>query len=365
MQEQEFQLPAIVAKELTPLQVGWLKMADMKEKTFTELIKGELEIQQLLSNITQETALATVQEKLKKAKEVYEEKKARRLFLTNTIKEKLIDKSMEFERRSEVLIGTAVGHELDLRKKASDDNKKNADLNLEKQKYAAHIKNEWTRIEAEYKIGLQKIINHYYTAALQPAAKKMSKAAQDKYFEKLKAELATFPLGAPVKFQRVLVSIEEAREIIAKAEYYDAQPDLDAAIASIADTFAMYDQDFKNKEAALKAVKEKESQVIESIKQEQEQEQSLNSLMSNTDVMVYSGGSGAKTTLKKRMVIVEENTEEWALAVLASFMSYFHQAKGALRVKTWPNLTVSQMAAALSTLEGKKFPNLTLKEEVK
>ena len=102
-------------KELNELQLGWLAMCEVRTKTFKDLQAGELEIQQLLKD-AKDQKLDALQENLKKAKGVHEEKKEQRLKFTQRITAKIIEPAMEFEKRNQKLISDVTVIEFDKRK---------------------------------------------------------------------------------------------------------------------------------------------------------------------------------------------------------------------------------------------------------
>lgn len=358
-------LPATTA-ELSDVQRGWLQMCHNRNVTVSTLEAGELEVQGLIKNIETVTDLSKVQEALKKAKSIASEKMEVRKYFTGALKTKLIDKLMEYEKRSEELIETATKHELKIRqvaaKKAQDDSSKAR----ETEQYKAHIKNEYARVAALYGLKLQNRIGFYYRGAL--AEKKKNKVLLEEYMTMIFNELPLIEKDAAVKFNRAWVTNEEAKVIIAEIPVPDYVAVLKAAQVSIATMFEMYDNDIKNAEAAIAAQDLEATQKQAAVESELTENAAMNNLVASADSFVV-GGAGTPT-VKKKWVINEENTSEWALAVMTGFIGNLKECQEKLLIKSWAKLTLSQMATALSKVANdynpvKQFPNLTMKEEIK
>lgn len=338
-------LPLTTA-ELTDIQKGWLVMSGLREFTFAHLQAGELAVQLLLNNHAAHTkeTLPQLQEDIKKASALITEKKEMRLAFTNKLKEKIIDPAMLYEKREEELLKAANLTEFNLRKLVETDNKATNNKLLEKQNYEAHIKNEYMRIATKYRITLSNLITFYYTGALKQ--KEMSKKDLGVYLQDIKNELPHIELEKPTKFEAVLLSVDERRAIYNSIPAYSPAPDLQKAVEAVDVAFSMYDQDIKNAEAAIASVEQTTANNTAAAIQELEVESSTNTLVAAAGNMQIASTSG--TTIKRKQVIIEENTSEWAVAVLAAFIKNIGRCK--IKTATFSKLTVGQMATALSAL---------------
>lgn len=348
----ELLLPATTA-ELSPIQKGWLQMCNLREVTFTELQKGELQIQSLLKDHASEKNLEAIQEKIKSAKAVFEEHKERRLFFTNILKERIIEPSMEFEKRSEALIKEASQTEFTLRKTAADAAQLTQNKLAEEARFVAHVKNEFSRIATEYRGLLKRRIAFYYTGALQQ--KKMNKKELEEYKENIRLELPQIEVPLPEKFQPILLGVERMMELYKNIPKYSNVEELQNAVNSVEEAFAMYDSDIKNSEKAIVAVQQQQQAQESQEQQALAQEQATNSLIASADNIEIVGAP----VVKKKRAIVEENTQAFALAVMTAFIQNISKVK--LRTKEWGNVKVSQMATALNALD-KEFPGLQYKD---
>jgi len=147
--------------QLTTIQQGWLKLAEIRIDLFDRLRLDELACQAELKQF-QELPLDKMQSALKSAKFNLSEAKRKRLDFTRMIDDKLSTPSMEFEKRMAAMIDEASKFELaarlDMESKAIEAQL----LQNEIAQFKAHIVNEWTRIAHEYRSNLQKMIDSSY-----------------------------------------------------------------------------------------------------------------------------------------------------------------------------------------------------------
>jgi len=347
----------ITTEELNNVQKGWLVMASLKETTFQSLGKKELEVQGFLNDIDKDKDLKSVQDKLSKAKSLASEAKEERLHFTNKLKEKLIDKAMEFEKRNDDLIIKASKHEFTLREAEVEKNKEVDKKNKEISNFKLHFENGNYKIASDYRLTLSNRINFYYKGAM--TQKKMSKKDLEQYIQDIKNELPQIEVGKHSSFERNLITKEEAIELFKSVQLYNPANDLKEAIENVDIKFGMYEQDIKNAEAAIKQseidAKKKEEDEKEALKVEQ----STNTLIAAAGSFTVLGGA----VIKKALEVEEENTTEWAMSVIAAFIKNMARCK--LRVQTWSKLSIGQMAAALGKLAtdtGETFAGLKLKE---
>jgi hypothetical protein len=319
-------------------------MAKRREILFNSLLRGELQIQMLSQGLSETCKLEEVQATLKEAKDIAATNKEERIAFTNRLKEKLIEPSMEFEKRNEEVIGRLVTKEFDLRKAEAEKSKAEENHRKEKERYKAHVVNENNRIGFEYRTTLRKRINFYYNQALDE--KKRDKKELATLLQEVKEELAMIEVGKPVKFERSLVTVEEAKELLKEMFMYDPKDDLQAMQNEVEDVFTMYEQDIKNAAAAKEAARKRLEDEQAKAKEELDVETSTINLIASADSYAVSGAPKVKQSL----AVVVENSEPWTLAVIAAFLKNFGAAKAKLQVKTWEKLSIGQMAAALGKI---------------
>lgn len=356
---QQLEVSEYVVKMLMPQQLGWLKLSIEKRNVFTALQNDELKVQELLFKIEEDKDLANVQKRIKEATDIMATSKEQRLTFTNKLKESLIDPAMEFEKRNSELLTYAMTCELELRKEENKKAQAGAALAKEEAQFEAHVKNEYIRIGTAYRMELSKLVTGAYTQALKGP---IPPDQIPEYLEKTRQFLQEVKLPKFIKFERTLVTDERAKEIFKSVEAYAPDEDLQTALEDLDAKFELYEHDFKNAKKAIAAANAKQAEVEKRMEEEAEQETATNQLMVNVGTYSVDSPKGAKTTIKSRFVIVEENTEQWAAAVLSAFIKNWSTAKTMLKVKTWSKLTLMQMGKALADMKTErnelKFDNL-------
>lgn len=324
---------------LTPAQAGWLTLADIKATLFKDLERAELQVQEYINGIDG-NPLDVVQSNIKNAKSVLSEAKSKRLEFTRLIDEKLTAPSMLYEKRMLDNINLATGIELELRKlEESKVNNEQAYIN-EVSAYRNHIVNEWFRIAAEYRNNLEKGVRESYTNCLR-----------DRHDAKLIPDMirntaeiiSTFKLPAFNKFNRVLITDGQAKEIFDSIDKYEPTSDLKRITATIEDVWATYPYDLANAENAIKAIEEatakKEAETLEAIALEV----ATNTLIASAEVVVID-----TPKVKRELKIVVVESEEWAKTILINFIRLLPIVAPKLRVKSWAKLSIAQMAEAIN-----------------
>lgn len=360
----EMKLPTYVG-QLTDQQMGWLSLSNKKSLLVVDLEKGELEVQAKLLNIKENKDLESVQSLIKDAKNIAAEKEEQRKNFTGMINERLVKPLMEYEKRSLVLIIDANGHELELRKTGNAEANKIQAKNNEIAAFKAHCVNENYRRANEFKQDLQDRISHYYREALQ---RKMLVNVIPALIIDIKRDLTeNFKPPVAIKYDRKIISDDEAKAIYLEVKPYDPAPDLATAIASIETKFALYGNDLKDAGGAIKS----EEQEREANKAKAQQTLGTETAI-NTLAAVASVGSVDAPKLKKSLdVVVEGDKEAWAQYVIINSMKNWQVIKTFFKVKSWDKLSLGQMASALGKLASEtddkdfKLEGLTLREVVK
>lgn len=356
----QLEVSEMVVKMITPLQQGWLKLAVVRKQTFDTLQAYELEVQALQKAGLESQELEGVQKSLREAKSKAAEAKECRLFFTGMLQDKIIAKSMEFEKRNDEVVKLLVEHEFKLRESANTLAKQNEDVNREKEEFKAHVKNEHYRIAADYRSQLLKLVSDSYVNAL---SSKFPVKEIEEYKRSIKGFCADVKLSAFKKFSALLIDSKEMMSIYTSIPKYEPAADLEAAIKSVDEKFSMYANDLKNAEAASARVKAEAHEQEIAIQQEVEIEAAQNTLIASAGTLVMSGGPN--TAVKRKWEVVDENTQQWALLVMSAFMANMKELIEYVKVKTWEKLSIGQMAAAIAkgkTEKNLNFPNLQFKE---
>lgn len=388
-------MPPAKASDLKPVQLGWLKMCHIK--TYTEnLLKKKEEVVDLeLQRIPELTVvgkqsykavaanLELVQEILKEQKKNYEELKGMRLYVTGMIKDKVVEPLMEYERRVDKLIDTAIEHEFNFRKVVESKEKEaNSKLQLEAN-LRAHIKSENARVELEHTRNLMEYALKAYGKALKD---KQTKAQLPHYIKSIKKFMSEVALPEFKRFESGLEFKTPEREKafktwaigILKEEggRYDGKKSLKEVCKKFEASFGAAPA-FKNFAADMKKAPEVMKRITKDIKaltiKTQEAiivEESINKLQAESASMTYAGTS--KTKVKRKMVVVDLPSDPiWAMSVIENFIKLKNDCLKYLRLNDWSNLKVSQMADALgklatesswtSTIKNQPYSGLTLK----
>lgn len=351
-------LPA-KTEELDKVQLGWLNFAHLKTTTFDALEKDELAVQQILLDFDKIEELEDAQDKLKQAKGLATESEGRRLHLTNMLRDKVTNPAMEYEKRNAVLIKAAEAHELTLRKAAVATQEKEGVIEREKNALKAHIESEQFRIAAKYRQDLEILILEAYKNALK---NKTPVKEMKAYKKAIEGFLKDEKLDKFIKYDIKHITKETAAATFKSVPAYEKDADLKAAIGSIDEVFAMYAEDLKNKTKAIKKAEEKMEEVEAETTKAVDIQTSMNTLSAEAVPLVMTGGA----TIKKNWKVVEENTPEWAVAVITSYMTNLVDAKKHVRVSSWSKFTIDQMAKALAKVKTeyplRKFEKITFKQ---
>ena len=324
---------------LTPVQNGWLKLADIKTSLFDELQRAELAVQDYINGIDG-NPLDVIQHNIKSAKQVMADAKSKRLEFTRMIDEKLINPTMEFEKRMAANIEAGAAIELDSRKKAAAYAENRQLFVNEAAELKAHIVNEWFRIAAQYRYELEKITLESYQNCL--------KAKQPVSFipgmmADMESILNDWKLPEFQKFDRKFIPDGQAKEIYDSIEKYNSANDLKTAIKNISVIWSTYANDLANADVAIESI-EKHKQVAEmAMKMDVEFETATNSLIAEAETFIVD-----TPKVKKELKIVVVESEQWAKTIIANFVRLWPYCNKFVRVKSWSKLTIGQMSDALA-----------------
>lgn len=329
-----------MSNQLTPIQSGWLRLAEIKQNLFTDLQNAELAVQGKLQGIEGNTALKDVQASIKEAKDILSDAKGKRLAFTRMLDEKLLTPSMDFEKRILEQINQAAAHELNLRKEEEAKARDLQSVMQEEAAFKAHITNEWYRIAAEYRAMLDAVIVNSYKRFLNDSVH--ASEIESKY-QSIADELATIQLPMPVKFNRIRIDDILAKELISEVRSYNKDADLESAIKSLPQRFSLYAHDLHNAAAAIEQMEIETKLKAEETAQKLASEQATNVLIAQAETVIID-----TPKVKRELKIVVIESEQWAMTVMANFIKNWQYVNKYVRVKSWSKLTISQMADALA-----------------
>jgi len=324
---------------LTPIQSGWIKLADIKTALFNDLERAELAVQAYMNGIEGNT-LDVVQNNIKSAKIVMTDAKAKRLEFTRMIDDKLITPATAFEKRMAEQIEQAGAIELEMRKQAAENAGKQQAIANETAALKAHIVNEWFRIAAQYRHELERVTLESYQNCLKEKHPTHSIPAM---VQDMKRILNAWNLPEFQKFERKLVSDGLAKEIYDSIEKYNPADDLQTAIKNISVIWSTYANDLANADVAIESI-EKHKQIAEmAFEMDLEFETATNALIAEAETMIIE-----TPKVKKEIKIKVDETEQWAKTIVSNFVRLWPYVNQYVRVKSWTKLTIGQMADALA-----------------
>jgi len=267
---------------LTPIQSGWIKLADIKTALFDELQRAELAVQDYMNGI-EGNPLDVVQHNIKSAKQVMADAKSKRLEFTRMIDEKLITPATAFEKRMAEQIEQAATIELEMRKQAAENAQKQQAIANETAALKAHIVNEWFRIAAQYRHELERVTLESYQNCLKEKHPTHSIPAM---VQDMKRILNAWKLPEFQKFERKLVSDGLAKEIYDSIEKYNPADDLQTAIKNISVIWSTYANDLANADVAIESI-EKHKQIAEmAFEMDLEFETATNALIAEAEMPI-------------------------------------------------------------------------------
>lgn len=344
--------------QLTTIQQGWLKLAEIRIDLFDRLRLDELACQAELKDI-QNLPLEKMQAALKNAKFNLSEAKRKRLDFTRMIDDKLTQPSMEFEKRMAAMIDEATKLELAAR---LDNESKAIEAQLlqnEIAQFKTHIVNEWTRIAHEYRSNLQKMIDSSYINCIKAKHPVTFVPAMVSDLQNILSKIA---LGNFKKFDTRLIENEQALEIFHSIDKYEPAGDLPYYQGLAEERFQMYAHDLANEESLQKLEQEQQLRVA-AAEQELAADIATNTLIAQAETLIVD-----TPKVKREIKIVVVESEGWAMAVMTNFIKNWQYVNKYVKVKSWAKLSIGQMAEALAkhiSETGETFNNLQTEEVCK
>ena len=349
-----------MTQELTTVQKGWLKLADIRNTLFIDLQNAELQVQQLTNDGLSSTDFNAVKQTMTTAKKVISDAKEKRLAFTRMIDEKLLTPAMQYEKRAAEKIQELAVHELNLRKEEEENAKKANDIIQEEAEFKAFFLNEGYRISAEFRGRLAKFINEAYELALKTQMQVKDIPAHIlQYIEIFKGE-KPLPYN---KFERKLLTEQKARELFNTVPKFQHEAAINEAISDLHKRFETYELDLANAEAAIAAAKKEAEQKEAEQAKKLAEETAVNNLMAKAEAATIDAPK-----IKRELKIEFENTQAFAAGIIANFLKNMAYCMEYVQVKNYDKLTVGQMANALSKLAtetGEKIANVKYVEVCK
>lgn len=318
---------------------AWEVVVRKKNELTQTLTNAELELQGILlsANVSDykaiDEALATYRKK-------HGELKENRLTFTRLIEEKLFAPLMAFEKRADpksneqyLKLDTA---SLELRKAANEAAAKVQALENEIASFISHCTNENLRLEANYINELNNQIDIGYAAMLEANV-------NPPMLGNIEVNMKAVKVGAVSKFNAVLLTKEQMQEVCKCITLPNYAQILADKIAFLPQVFLNYESDLANKAAAIERRELDAKIAAQEAAAKVEAEASVNNLIASAGTVQIETAK-----IKKELKIEPINSQAWAQLIMTQFIANLPTLVSYLRVKTWANLSIQQMADAMA-----------------
>lgn len=355
-------LNELIASVPRARQLSWLQLSNLKLTTEKQLEGKILEAQQILSG-WETMELIPLQAVVEKAKKTIGEMPELRKSFTRYI-DKISDSLMEIQKRGEGLevLSKAIARELELKlKKESDDDEATIKAK-EIAAFKAHVQNEYVRISTAYRVALMNHITNSYVAALDTD---FTDDGLIDYMNKIAEGLKKIQRDSPVKFvDYKLTPKDKLNEVHGTIPAPNYDQILTEAVGLISQRFTMYHQDKQNAELAKAQVKKETETLTTNATSQAQKIQAVNNLVSKgASTGIVDTLPGAKK-VKRKMVIELQDTAEETIKIMSEFLARWDDVAPKLKIKSWANLSIKQMAGALQELDT-QIEGLVYKPQVK
>jgi hypothetical protein len=298
-------------------------------------------------------------EGIKEAKKQLKEVKDKRLDLTRQVEETFITPFILMERQLDALIKEASGRELEMRIALEKRIQEANAIIAEEADFKAFCENEWYRIAQTYRMELKAfILDCYQTHLKNRTATPVKTIVRD-----VQESLSMVRLSAMAKYQPRHLTKERMAELYAGIHKYDNALDLATAKSQVEVQFLTYEMDLANAELVSKQIEAEKQAAFEKSQQEIAMNQATTTLIAQAEAVTIE-----LPKVKRELKVVIVESELWAVSVCNNFIRLLPQVAPYLRVKSWGNLTLSQMADALAKYmseTGEKIHNLKTEEVCK
>ncbi len=338
-------------------QQAWLGMAIAKNNITADLTNQELAAQMLLRGLPNDHA--AIDSALASYRKAHTEMVEHRKAFTGILDAAIIQPLMAFEKRVDPKTAqeyiSLANRSLELRKAAADTAARTNNINQELAQFKAHCQNELGRVIALYRQMVRGEINNLYAFYLE---KRISPE-----LPQLHAHLAKIEMPMVNKFNPQYITTEQMQAAYQSVPQPHWQTYFDELLEECNKVFANFDSDMANASAAL-ANREQETAAanVRELQTAQE-EAAVNPLIATAEAVVME-----TPTIKKSYTIVLAESEAWAKAIMAGFISNLPALAKYIRVKSWSRLTIGQMAeylAKYATDGGTKIAGVQYEENEK
>lgn len=323
-----------------PAQIeAWVQLAQTKNELTQKLANSELALQKILLdvNVNDHKAIDEALQTYRKSHTMLIE--TRKEF-TSIIEANIVQPLMQFEKRADPKVNANYSDlttiSLNLRQIAAKKAHEFQAMENEKNMFTNHCINEFLRIESKYIQDLNNAIDTGYAANL-------SSGTPTPHLELLEANLRDVKLDSIRKFVPVIITKEQMQELFLKVEQPKYNEILENKISQLPHIFINYESDLANAAAAIEAREIEAKIAAKEIAQKLEAETAINTLISQASTPVVE-----TPKIKVELKIEVVNSPEWAQLIMTHFIANMPTLVKYVRVKTWDNLSIGQMATAIA-----------------
>jgi hypothetical protein len=355
----ETNLPAITT-QLTEQQQSWLVLADQTANIKQTLQGKELALQGLCAKP------ANTYEEVDGILVTYDKEHkvlvAERLNFTNFIKDNLVEPLMAFEKRAkeyEPYVKLKAKH-LQLRLEAEAKAAQEKAIETEKQSYLTALKNAAIQSETAYRMEMDRVVNVWFNKLLAHG----SALPNDQTIED-NLKVIKFPTFQN-SYARKHLTVEQCFELNKQVPEVNFQAIQTELIERAKQKFANeYHSAIYNREAAIAQNLKDQEQKAAAMKREAEEKSAMNTIIGTATAHTATIEA---PKIKRTLVPIIEDTEQWTVNVMMQFIRLREHTFNYVRVKSYPYLTVTQMANALAkhhSETGEIIDGVQFKEEIK
>jgi hypothetical protein len=326
-----------ITLQLTVQHEAWIRMADAKNEILANLQQSELNAQSML--VVHGSDYKEIDNALAAYRKAYSDMVELRKSFTNQIDRGIIQPLMAFEKRvdpkANELYQRLERNSLALRKEEADRVARANQINQELASFKAHCTNEFFRCAAEYRASIRREITKQYEYWLNEGT------APD--MDKLRKALEMVPVPSVGKFSPVLITKEQMTEVYQGIHKPNYETIFAEMMGELDGTFANFKSDLANKKQAI--ARQKDAEQLAAIQQQHQvaEETAINTLIATSEAVVIT-----EPTIKRTYTITVIESEAWAKAVMAGFITHLPHLAKYIRVKSWSKLSIGQMAEYLA-----------------
>jgi hypothetical protein len=323
-----------------PAQIeAWVQLAQKKNELTQKLANSELALQKILLDCNVND-YKTIDEALAVYRKSHTSLIETRKEFTIIIDANIVQPLMQFEKRSDPKVNTLyielTTTSLNLRQVAAKKAHEFQSIENEKNMFTNHCINEFLRIESKYIQDLNAQIDKDY-------ANHLTNNFPVPNFKIIETNLRTVILDAMKKYVPVVITKEQMKELYRQIEQPKYNEILENKISMLSQIFINYATDLANASAAIEARELEAKIAAKEIAHKLEAETAINTLISNASTPIVE-----TPKIKVELKIEVINSPEWAQLIMTHFIANMHTLVKYVRVKTWDNLSIGQMATAIA-----------------